>query len=335
VSRGAIRFAARVTTNFLRRAGAWYVDEVSVILSRLAVASAVVSFAALGAAGCSEPLQQNQAHIVTRREIPIPVCTTPIAPAKRSASGKSVVRDLDPEQWMGVIIPNFAPEHGLGPTDVDCTGHYVFANESLRGGVSQRGWPRRVDPDDVDMKAGPNGLRVVWVRALKFENGDEGGPIALVRAIDDRAEVFAVGSYRGPVKSQLTPVRLGDESLVVSESLLCPDQDDCRKRADYYLARRGRLILSATVDLERTKVVPSVLERGLYAKYMLKTDVTYKSNGIQLLEQMKVKIIHYEAGDRDSDRDLRKVEFQRFLKVDRDTLFSSNDPLWERVVGQD
>jgi hypothetical protein len=41
------------------------------------------------------------------------------------------------------------------------------------------------------------------------------------------------------------------------------------------------------------------------------------------------------VGDRDSDRDLRKVEFSRFLRVERDTLFSSNDPLWERVVGQD
>ncbi len=81
--------------------------------------------------------------------------------------------------------------------------------------------------------------------------------------------------------------------------------------------------------------MPSVLERGLYAKYTLKTDVTYKPTGIQLLEQVQVKIIHYVQGDRDSDRDLRKVEFSRFLRVERDVLFSSNDPLWERVVGQD
>ena len=65
------------------------------------------------------------------------------------------------------------------------------------------------------------------------------------------------------------------------------------------------------------------------------TDVTYKPAGIQLLEQVEVKIIHYDEGARDSDRALRKVEFSRFLRVERDTLFSSNDPLWERVVGQD
>ena len=81
--------------------------------------------------------------------------------------------------------------------------------------------------------------------------------------------------------------------------------------------------------------MPSVLERGLYARYQLLTDVQYKPNGIQLLEQVTVKIIHYEEETRDSDRELRKVEFSRFLRVERDTLFSSNDPLWERVIGQD
>ena len=165
--------------------------------------------------------------------------------------------------------------------------------------------------------------------------GGEGGPIALVRAVDDRAEVYGIGSFRGPPKSLVSPVRLGNENIAVAETTTCPDPDDCRKRAQFYLARRGRLIESASVDLERTAVVPSVTERGLYAKYILRTDVNYKPNGIQLLEQVVVKIIHYEEGARDSDRALRKVEFSRFLRVERDTLFSSNDPLWERVVGQD
>ena len=268
---------------------------------------ALASLPLFAGSACSAPAVNSQRELHSRRDIPIPVCTTQLAPVKRSASGKSVVRDLDAEQWVGVMVPSFNPDRGVGPTDTDCTGHYVFANESLRGGISQKGWPRKVDPEDIDIKAGPNGLRAVWIRVLKFENGDEGGPVALVRAVDDRAEVFGIGSFRGPPKSQLSPVRLGDESLVVGESKICPEQDDCRKRADYYLARRGRLIQSATVDLERVKVVPSVTERGLYARYELKTDVTYRKDGIQLLEQVQVKIVHYDTvGDRDSDRSLRK-----------------------------
>ena len=172
-------------------------------------------------------------------------------------------------------------------------------------------------------------------RVLKHENGDVGGPAALVRAIDDRAGATGSAASAARPSRKISPVRIGNENIAVAESTICPDLDDCRKRADFYLARRGRLIDSAQVDLERTQVVPSVNERGLYAKYTLRTDVTYKPNGIELLEQVQVKIIHYDVGDRDSDRDLRKVEFSRFLHVERDTLFSSNDPLWERVVGQD
>ena len=303
------------------------------LLTALAVL-AVTAMAGLAGSGCGAT-DQPHAEVRTRYQIPIPVCTTPLSPVQRKAGGRAVVRSLDPEQWMAVVSPTFNPQGGLGPTDTDCTGHYLFANESLRGGVSAKGWPRPFDPDELEIKAGPEGMRVLWLRVLKFENGDVGGPIALVRAVDDGAEVYGIGSFRGPPKSRIEPVRVGNENLAVAESTICPDLDDCRKRADFYLARRGRLIDSAQVDLERVQVVPSATERGLYAKYTLRTDVTYKPSGIQLLEQVQVKIIHYDVGQRDSDRNLRKVEFSRFLRVERDTLFSSNDPLWERVVGQD
>ena len=300
----------------------------------LAFALAVCALAGCALAGCSSA-DQPHAEIPARYQIPIAVCTTPLSPVERKAGGRAIIRSLDPEQWMAVVAPTFNAQGGLGPTDTDCTGHYLFANESLRGGVSTKGWPRPFDPDELEVRAGPEGMRVLWLRVLKFENGDVGGPVALVRAVDDHAEVYGIGSFRGPPKSKVDPVRVGNENLAVAESAICPDLDDCRKRADFYLARRGRLIDSAQVDLERVQVVPSATERGLYAKYTLKTDVTYKPTGIQLLEQVQVKIIHYEEGDRDSDRNLRKVEFSRFLRVERDTLFSSNDPLWERVVGQD
>lgn len=302
--------------------------------SRFGVAAGLCLSTAL--AGCGSYPDQPHGEAKTRKQTPIPVCTTQLSPVQRTASGKALVRNLEPEQWMGVIVPGFSEDRGLGPTDTDCTGHYVFANEMLRGGVSPKGWPRRVEPEELELRAGPDGLRVIWLRALKFENGDEGGPIALVRAVDDRAEVFGIGSLRAPPKgTRISPVRLGNDNLVVVEAKQCPDPDDCRERAHFYLSRRGRLLESATVDLERTAIFPSVTERGLYARYTLRTDVTYRPNGIQLLEQVKVRIIKYEEENRDSDRDLRKVEFQRFLRVERDSLFSSNDPLWERVVGQD
>ena len=87
--------------------------------------------------------------------------------------------------------------------------------------------------------------------------------------------------------------------------------------------------------LERVTVVPSSLERGLFARYHLVTDVTYRPDGILLLEQVDVQIVEHGIQDKDSGRKLRRVEFGRLLRVERDSLFSSNEPLWDRVVGQD
>jgi hypothetical protein len=311
---------------------AWYEDRVRIVRFG--------PFACLGLAavlsGCGEAPSPVHPEVSTRRKLPIPVCTTQLPLVRRAASSTAAIRVLDADQWVSVIIPGYSVERGLGPTDLDCTRHHAFANETLRGGISKSGWPRKLDPEELEVGAGPAGMRVLWLRVLQFENGDEGGPLALVRAYGDRAEVYGLGSLRAPRKAtKLSPVRLGNDTLVVNETKHCPEPDDCRHRAHFFLARRARLVEVASVDLARTAVFPSVTERGLYARYVLRTDVSYKPDGIQLLEQVRVKIVKDEGGSRDSDRELRRVEFQRFLKLDRDTLFSSNDPLWERVVGQD
>lgn len=284
--------------------------------------------------GCAPTATQQTRMVDSRQVVPVSVCRQKLAPQGGASKGR--VRDLDPEQWLGVIVPTFDREKGFDATTVDCTGNYLFANESLRGGASTRGWPRLVDPEDVAVMSGPNGMRTVWIRSLKFENGDEGGPIALARAYDDAAEIYAVGTFRGPPNSTFLPVRLGNDSIVVAETKECPeDGTECRKRAYFFLPRRGRLIEGAVVDMERTTVVPSTTQRGLFTQYRLTTDVTYQPEGILLLEQIQVRITRTDIPDLDSDRRLRTVEFARFLKVERDSLFSSNDPLWERVVGRD
>jgi hypothetical protein len=53
------------------------------------------------------------------------------------------------------------------------------------------------------------------------------------------------------------------------------------------------------------------------------------------LEQVHVSIQKTEVPELDSERNLRTVEFARLLRIERDTVFSSNEPLWERVVGRD
>ena len=45
------------------------------------------------------------------------------------------------------------------------------------------------------------------------------------RSVDDGAEVYGIGSFRGPPKSRIEPVRVGNENLAVAESTICPALD--------------------------------------------------------------------------------------------------------------
>ncbi len=108
---------------------------------------------ALGLSACGASPVQPHVEVASRKQIPIPVCTTQLGAVKRPASGKSVVRSLDPEQWMSVLVKGYTVEKGLGDKDLDCTDHYLFANESLRGGISAKGWPRPVEIEELDQRS--------------------------------------------------------------------------------------------------------------------------------------------------------------------------------------
>ncbi len=298
-------------------------------------ALAGLATAAMGLLGCPGAVNQDT-QVPVRYVTPVAVCRMKIPAVGSPERQRAAVRDLDPEQWVEVLIPAYDDERGIDPTSLDCTGNYVFANESLRGGASARGWPRLLDPDDVTVSSGPQGMRIVWLRALKFDNGDDGGPLILGRAYGDAAEVYAVGSFRGPADAQFSTARVGNETIILAETKECDDEgDQCRRRSHFYLPRRGRLVGAAVIDTERTQIIPSTTERGLFAEYKLVTDLTYKPDGILLLEQVSVRITKTEVPTLDSERELRTVEFSRFLRLERDTLFSTNEPLWERVVGRD
>src|SRR5690349_5300427 len=89
--------------------------------------------AGLGSPGCGASPEQPHMEVPTRNQVPIAVCTTPLGAPKRAGS-RAVVRNLDPEDWAHILMPSYMEDKGLSATEVDCTGNYVFANESLRGG---------------------------------------------------------------------------------------------------------------------------------------------------------------------------------------------------------
>src|SRR5262249_3503751 len=96
--------------------------------------AAALTGAVLAWLGCGASPEQPHQEGPTRRQIPIAVCTTPLGAPKRAGS-RSIVRNLDPEDWAHILMPSYVEQEGLKATEVDCTGNYVFANESLRGGI--------------------------------------------------------------------------------------------------------------------------------------------------------------------------------------------------------
>ena len=103
-----------------------------------ACAATMATSAVMGCVNTERPVYEAPA----RQTTPVSVCTEGITPPKRKrGDAKAMVRDLDPEQWLEIMLPSYDPGDGLQPTMTDCTGNYVFANETLRHGVSEMGWP--------------------------------------------------------------------------------------------------------------------------------------------------------------------------------------------------
>src|SRR5438067_1127898 len=91
---------------------------------------------ALVLTGCVERNVANP-EVPVRKTLPVSVCAAPLTPPPRKPGDDRVlVRNLDPEQWLQIMVPSYKQGEGLAALSTDCTGHYVFANEALRYGVS-------------------------------------------------------------------------------------------------------------------------------------------------------------------------------------------------------
>src|SRR5689334_14230041 len=75
--------------------------------------AAVVGFWALGLGGCGASPEQPHGELKTRKQIPIPVCAQQLSPVQADVSGKTIVRSLEPEQWMSILVPEYTEEKGL------------------------------------------------------------------------------------------------------------------------------------------------------------------------------------------------------------------------------
>jgi hypothetical protein len=260
---------------------------------------------------------------------PLPACLE-FLPARRTET-LGTMRSLHEEQIWKLVFPSFdLDKRVLPPNAPTCTGQDILADPTFRGG-SARGWPFQEHDGDIDFGSGGDRIKVAWLKVFTWPDGSIGGPLALVRANERFADLFAVGALHGwPDRTKLGAQRLGDDILITSEEDDCTGHKpgvSCESHLVILLARGGTLKRAVDIASERVAYYPSTeKEVSGILEYRLTTAIDYKADGVHLTEQIQVSD---EAG-----RPLRKAEVDRpFALDDRTaTLSTLEPPLWDRFA---
>lgn len=282
--------------------------------------------AALCGLGC-ETQRPPRIEDDARAMAPVPACITPLA-ARTHGAGQTM-RNLSEDQTWQVVFPAFDAVHHQLPADsLACTGAAVFRDALFAGGTT-RGNPIVVQSGDVVYGNGGDRVRIVWLRTHRWSDGTEAGPLALVRAKEDFAEVYAVGSYRrlgGNVTLQAE--RLGTEVLVSVTDDGCqgqPKTAPCTTTVTLFMPRLGHLDPVATFSTEQ-RALASGGEPGVMGAvtYELTASPQYSEKGISLFEQVK-------AMDAQG-RVVHKTELERLYLLHEDgSLEESSGSLWSHL----
>jgi hypothetical protein len=283
-----------------------------------------VGFGALGNAACSSdrpPRIEDEARAMA----PVPACILPLA-ARTHGAGQTM-RNLTDDQYWQLVFPDYdAQNHKLATNAVTCTGAHVFDDALFAGGTT-RGTPIDVQSGDAVFGNGGDRVRIVWLRTHRWPDGSEAGPLALVRAKEDFAEVYAVGAYkRSNGQLTLQAERLGSEVLITATDDGCQGQaktSPCETTVSLFLPRFGHLVRLTTLATQK-RAFAAGGEKGVMGQvaYELTASPQYTQDGIKLFEQ--VKAIDAEG------RLVHKTELERLLIL-HDGRLEHSDSLWTKL----
>lgn len=283
----------------------------------------------IAACASSPPEAKTPPEDRPRRMAPLAACLTRLPPKKGPAGA---TRAISEEQYWKFVFPSFDEgKNELPRGALACTGDKVLDDPILRDGEPVRGgWPAKIEGGDVGYGGGGDRLKLVWLKSHKFADGTVGGAIAMTRAVDDFAEVYAIGAYRGrPDKTRLGIERIGGELVPYALNEGCVGRapnTPCETVQTLFVGRRGTLHRVAEIALERVEyrdnTEPGTLGR---MEYHLSTTPKYLPTGLRVLEQIKVLD---EKG-----RPMRKAELERLFTIDGAKPMQESDlPLWPRVL---
>src|ERR1019366_7042071 len=277
-----------------------------------------------GASGCGSD-RPPRIEDYARAMAPVPACILPL-PSRTHGAGQTM-RNLTEEQNWQLVFPAYDTQnHTLAANSLTCTGARVFDDPVFAGGTT-RGTPIDVQSGDAVYGNGGDRVRIVWLRTHRWPDGSEAGPLALVRAKEDFAEVYAVGAYRRSNGSlTLQAERLGTEVLIAATDDGCQGQaktSACETNVSLFLPRFGKLARLTTLVTEK-RAFAAGAEPGVMGQvaYQLTASPQYTQDGIKLFEQVK-------ATDA-AGRLVHKTELERVLVL-HDGALETGDSLWGKL----
>jgi hypothetical protein len=275
------------------------------------------------APGCGATERPPHIEDAARAMAPVPACIAPLGASASRADG--TFRRLSDDEYWKLVFPAYdARNHTLDADALTCTGAAVFQDPVFAGGTA-RGNPIPVQPEDIVYGSGGDRVRIVWLRTHRWPDGSEGGPLALVRANGDYAEVYAIGAYRGsPSQSTLETERIGTEVLVSATNDGClrvPKTAPCETEVTLMLPRLGHLDRVAVFATER-RAFATGSEPGVQGQvtYELSAAPQYSDKGVSVFEEVK-------ATDAEG-RVVHRTELERVFLLQDGAMQQESDSLW-------
>lgn len=276
----------------------------------------------LGLSGCAETPERPRTEDDARQLAPLPACITQLDSSGRTKK-TGAARSLREEQFWPLVYPTYDAKSGRVPEGAHaCNGRVP----DLKGGQGTK-----IEEGAVLLGGGGDRLKVAWLRSHTYDDGTQGGALALVRSLDGTAEVYAVGSYRGHQKVQLSIERIGPEVVVAAVDDTCTGRktgSPCETMVTVFAPRSGVLAKVASVATERVSYAtdnePGIRGRS---EYRMTSAITYADGGIKVLEQV---LVRDEQG-----REIRKAELERAFTFAPDgSMVVDEDSLWSKVVNK-
>jgi hypothetical protein len=279
----------------------------------------------LATIGCSGAAKQPVLEDEARTLSPVPACIVRL-PSRAGRAG--TLRTLREQQYWEVVFDNFDAEKKSVPADPRvCTGRHIFQDKLFEGAKRLHPYPEPITEEDILVGGGGDRLKVVWLKTHTASDGLVAGTIALVRAKESVAEIYAIGAYKAATKRPYFVVeRMGNEALVTVRDEACVGVKPgtaCENQVSIFVPRKGVLAPLGMFATEK-RAFAAGFEQGApgMIEYRLQAAVSYLPTGVKVFEQ---------AVARDPEgRELRKAEIERVFAFREVELVTEEPALWPR-----